>query len=210
MIGNYAEGFGGEKPQQRWEKTIGSQIRPAREESKEQEETQEQEYNNNNNNNNNNSNNSNDEEGEGEYFQAARKILGRRGATPSPTPSPAQGAPGGRLAHSSPAGRPGGMGGSMVVRRERPPSQRPGVAVGGYSVDEEVEKLVSICERLCGGKTGEFTFKDIFYDEESEGQFESLMGTLKAAKKRGIISYEAPVLFQGANDDDRIVFHGGK
>lgn len=104
----------------------------------------------------------------------------------------------------------------MIVRRERTGGGRgsPGkggpvrVTLPGYNVDEEVERLVSICKRLSGGETGEFTFGEIFYDKESEGQFESLMGTLKAAKKRGIISYDAAVLFQGVNDDDIISFHG--
>jgi hypothetical protein len=40
----------------------------------------------------------------------------------------------------------------------------------------------------------------VFKDEILEQQLESLVGTLKAAKKRGIISFEGQMLLQGAHD----------
>ena len=79
-----------------------------------------------------------------------------------------------------------------------------------YNVDEEVHRLIKISERLCGGPTGSYTFKQIFYDKEAEGAFESLAGTLKAAKRRGVISYDSPILLQGAHDAVVITFHGAK
>lgn len=97
----------------------------------------------------------------------------------------------------------GAGGGSVRIRREHRAE-----ATSGYNVDEEVARLVAICERLCDGPSGELTFKEIFYDEECEGQFESLIGTMKAAKKRGIIAFDPPLLLQGVHDEERIVFHG--
>ena len=187
----------------------GSQIRPPREESPEESADDVEEDGGCGNAGNNNNNGSN-EEGEAEYFETARKILNRSKGSATSSPSPTS-----PRTSTPPSGRTGGMGGSMIVRRERGgPSQAEAKGAthvpGGYDVDDEVGKLVSICQRLCGGKgKGEFTFKDIFYDEEAESTFESLMGTLKAAKRRGIISYEPPLLLQGAHDDERIVFHGG-
>jgi len=72
-----------------------------------------------------------------------------------------------------------------------------------YSVDEEIEKLIPICRRLCN-QQGTFTFGQIFYDDEAAGTFESLVGTLKAAKKRGIVAFKAEVLLQGAHNAEVI------
>lgn len=79
---------------------------------------------------------------------------------------------------------------------------------GDYSVDEEVSKLCDIAERLIGGPRGIFKFKDIFYDHEAESAFESLVGTLLAARKRKILVFEGPMLLQGVHDDLDIVFTG--
>jgi hypothetical protein len=40
----------------------------------------------------------------------------------------------------------------------------------------------------------------IFKDEVLEQQLESLVGTMKAAKKRGLIAFEGQMLLQGAHD----------
>jgi len=53
-----------------------------------------------------------------------------------------------------------------------------------YSVSEEIEKLIKFCEDLSGGVGGTFTFKQIFYAPGSGGAFESLVGTMIAAKKQ--------------------------
>lgn len=92
-------------------------------------------------------------------------------------------------------------------------SPRGGASAGGggpsdYSVDEEVSKLCDIAERLVGGPRGLFKFKDIFYDEEAESAFESLVGTLLAARKRKILVFDSPMLLQGVHDDLDIVFTG--
>ena len=42
--------------------------------------------------------------------------------------------------------------------------------------------------------------RQIFKDEVLEQQLESLVGTMKAAKKRGLIAFEGQILLQGAHD----------
>eukprot|EP00005_Dracoamoeba_jomungandri_P000862 CAMPEP_0174252942 /NCGR_PEP_ID=MMETSP0439-20130205/2320_1 /TAXON_ID=0 /ORGANISM="Stereomyxa ramosa, Strain Chinc5" /LENGTH=80 /DNA_ID=CAMNT_0015333669 /DNA_START=13 /DNA_END=251 /DNA_ORIENTATION=+ len=72
-----------------------------------------------------------------------------------------------------------------------------------YSVDEELQKLYAIVENEMGvSDGGTFTFKQIF--EAEKGRFESLVGTIIAAKKKGIFTYNSPMgnlLLQGAHDD---------
>lgn len=82
-----------------------------------------------------------------------------------------------------------------------------------YSVDEEVDKLCKFCEDLSGGVGGTFTFKQLFDAPGCGGAFESLVGTMIAAKKRGIISYTSPLgnlLLQGAHDNVVITYNGKK
>lgn len=45
------------------------------------------------------------------------------------------------------------------------------------------------------------TFGEIFRDETIEQQLESLVGSLKAAKKRGILSFKGDLLLQGVHDN---------
>ncbi|KAL6047677.1 SAM domain (Sterile alpha motif) domain containing protein [Balamuthia mandrillaris] len=82
-----------------------------------------------------------------------------------------------------------------------------------YSVDEEIQKLIGFCEKLSGGVGGTFTFKDLFYAPGCGGAFESLVGTLIAAKKKGIVTYDSPMgktglLLQGAHDNVVITYNG--
>jgi hypothetical protein len=53
-----------------------------------------------------------------------------------------------------------------------------------------------------GGYT--VTFITLFKDEKLGDTLESLAGTLKAAKKRGIISYKSELLLQGMSDNEVI------
>ncbi|ELR21291.1 uncharacterized protein ACA1_181920, partial [Acanthamoeba castellanii str. Neff] len=58
-----------------------------------------------------------------------------------------------------------------------------------YSVSEEIEKLIKFCEDLSGGVGGTFTFKQIFYAKGCGGAFESLVGTMIAAKKQVLLPH---------------------
>jgi hypothetical protein len=44
----------------------------------------------------------------------------------------------------------------------------------------------------------------IFKDETLEQQLESLVGTMKAARKRGVIDFEGQMLLQGAHDNVKV------
>ena len=84
----------------------------------------------------------------------------------------------------------------------------------GYNVDEEIDLLVGHIKRLGRQESDNFqvTFKvrphntgcrcynhlhkELFDDEQVANSLESLAGTLKAAKKRKIISYGPELLLQ--------------
>ncbi len=53
--------------------------------------------------------------------------------------------------------------------------------------------------RLLAGQL-ECPFATLFDDDECQQTLESLMGTLKAAKKRGIITFEGQLLLKGSHD----------
>jgi hypothetical protein len=67
--------------------------------------------------------------------------------------------------------------------------------------------LVEGIKRLSAEKDGEIstTFGKIFKDEVLEQQLESLVGSLKAAKKRGILTFEGQMLLQGGERSRRPV-----
>ena len=43
-------------------------------------------------------------------------------------------------------------------------------------------------------------FGELFDDEQTQQHYEGLAATLKAAKKRGIVTYKSPILLKGAHD----------
>jgi len=72
-----------------------------------------------------------------------------------------------------------------------------------FNVEEEISLLVGHIERLGSPEdsTVQIKFKTLFDDDDVGNTMESLAGTLKAAKKRKIISYGPELLLQGASDD---------
>jgi len=44
-------------------------------------------------------------------------------------------------------------------------------------------------------------FGELFDDEETQNYYEALVGTLKAAKKRGVIEYKGQMLLKGISDN---------
>eukprot|EP00445_Apocalathium_hangoei_P034987 CAMPEP_0203964624 /NCGR_PEP_ID=MMETSP0359-20131031/94330_1 /ASSEMBLY_ACC=CAM_ASM_000338 /TAXON_ID=268821 /ORGANISM="Scrippsiella Hangoei, Strain SHTV-5" /LENGTH=92 /DNA_ID=CAMNT_0050901147 /DNA_START=63 /DNA_END=341 /DNA_ORIENTATION=- len=76
-------------------------------------------------------------------------------------------------------------------------------AEANESVERGIELLVEGLNRLGakdadGAKT--VTFGVVFKDEILEQQLETLVGSLKAAKKRGILDFKGQMLLQGAHD----------
>ncbi|KAG5183245.1 costars domain-containing protein, partial [Tribonema minus] len=70
-------------------------------------------------------------------------------------------------------------------------------------IEREVEHLRKVITRLgtpqADGKIG-VTYGVLFDDEEGQDYFEALMGTLKAAKKRGVVDFQGQMLLKGAHD----------
>ncbi|PRP87980.1 hypothetical protein PROFUN_02717 [Planoprotostelium fungivorum] len=72
------------------------------------------------------------------------------------------------------------------------------------TVTHEISLLVTAMKRMADPQpdgTYKTTFIKIFKDEVLEQQLESLVGTMKAAKKRGIIDFQGQMLLQGAHDN---------
>ena len=73
------------------------------------------------------------------------------------------------------------------------------------AVDHEVELLVNWIQEH-GTTEGDKTY--VLYGklfDETQDIFEALMGTLKAAKKKGAVTYAAPILLKGTHDKVEIV-----
>ncbi|CAM6031014.1 unnamed protein product [Sphagnum compactum] len=76
------------------------------------------------------------------------------------------------------------------------------------NVDEEIGRLKEEITRLglpqSDGSVS-VKFGTLFNDERCANLFEALVGTLRAAKKRKIVKFDAEMLFQGMHDNVDIV-----
>jgi len=75
------------------------------------------------------------------------------------------------------------------------------------NVSHEVELLVEEMKRL--GKVNSegkhvVTFGTLFNDDKCANLFEALVGTLRAAKRKKIVSYDGELLLQGVHDNVEI------
>lgn len=79
--------------------------------------------------------------------------------------------------------------------------------MSGYDVEHDISLLVEHMNRL-GSPTGtgevQVVFKTLFDDDQVANSLESLCGTLKAAKKKKIVTYEPELLLQGVSDNVEI------
>lgn len=66
-------------------------------------------------------------------------------------------------------------------------------------MNEEVEQLVVDIRRIGGGE--EVKFGALFDDDAVANYYEALVGTLKSAKKRGIIDFKGQMLLKGVHDN---------
>ncbi|EGG13863.1 hypothetical protein DFA_11624 [Cavenderia fasciculata] len=75
-------------------------------------------------------------------------------------------------------------------------------------VDHEVKLLVDAINRLgTKGANGKVSVKYgvLFNDDEVANTFEALVGTLKAAKKRKILTYDGEILLQRVHDNVDVI-----
>ncbi|CAM9756719.1 costars family protein ABRACL isoform X2 [Petromyzon marinus] len=76
------------------------------------------------------------------------------------------------------------------------------------NVDHEVSLLLEEIRRLgAPGQDGlvRVKFGTLFADDRCANLFEALVGTLRAAKRRKLVTYDGEVLLQGAHDHVDIV-----
>jgi hypothetical protein len=65
-------------------------------------------------------------------------------------------------------------------------------------VDEECIRLIADIQRI--GGSPEVKFGALFDDDDVAQYYEALVGTLKAAKKRGYINFKGQMLLKGPHD----------
>ncbi|KAF6112520.1 ABRA C-terminal like [Phyllostomus discolor] len=86
--------------------------------------------------------------------------------------------------------------------------KRKGGGETAMNVDHEVNLLVEEIHRL-GSKNADgklsVKFGVLFRDDRCANLFEALVGTLKAAKRRKIVTYAGELLLQGVHDDVDII-----
>ncbi|QDZ24649.1 protein costars [Chloropicon primus] len=76
------------------------------------------------------------------------------------------------------------------------------------TVDREVLEIQRDIKRIgTQNDDGNFTVKFgvLFEDEKVEQYYEAIVGTLKAAKKRGFIDFKGQMLLKGAHDDVDVI-----
>jgi len=83
------------------------------------------------------------------------------------------------------------------------PSQKLSRAVS-ERVNNEINRLVSDITRIAPEGEPWCKFGPLFDDPEVEQYYEALVGTLKSAKKRGIIKFQGQMLLKGMHDNVKI------
>ncbi|TKY59447.1 Costars family protein [Spatholobus suberectus] len=76
------------------------------------------------------------------------------------------------------------------------------------NVEEEVQRLSQEIKRLGTVQADgsyKVTFGTLFNDDQCANIFEALVGTLRAAKKRKVLTYDGELLLQGVHDNVEII-----
>ena len=68
-------------------------------------------------------------------------------------------------------------------------------------IDDEIQQLLVDIRRIGEPGEPEVKFGDLFDDDEAQQYYEALVGTLKSAKKRGIIDFKGQMLLKGMHDN---------
>jgi Costars len=68
-------------------------------------------------------------------------------------------------------------------------------------LEEEIKQLLLDIKRIGIPGTPSVTFGELFDDDDVQQYYEALVGTLKCAKKRGLIEYKGMLLLKGVSDD---------
>ncbi|KAL3804568.1 hypothetical protein ACHAWO_005463 [Cyclotella atomus] len=68
-------------------------------------------------------------------------------------------------------------------------------------LNNEINQLIKDIWRVGDPEKPSVPFGELFDDEDVQQHYEGLAATLKAAKKRGIVTYKSPILLKGAHDN---------
>lgn len=71
-------------------------------------------------------------------------------------------------------------------------------------IERECQQLLIDIRRIEPEMDPVCSFGDLFSDEDVQQYYEALVGTLKAAKRKGMINFEAEILFKGMHDHIQI------
>lgn len=82
------------------------------------------------------------------------------------------------------------------------PSQTLSLGVASQ-VQDEVQKLLLDIRRVGSGGS-QVKFGDLFDDEVVQNTYEALVGTLKSAKRQGLIQFKGQMLLKGFHDNVEI------
>ncbi|EGR33478.1 hypothetical protein IMG5_051560 [Ichthyophthirius multifiliis] len=77
-------------------------------------------------------------------------------------------------------------------------------------INDEIEELKKDIQRLGKKNTlGKFSvpFGQLFDDEKAQQYYEALVGTLKAAKKQGVVDFQGQILLKGQHDKIEIILN---
>ncbi len=190
--GNYSEGFGKQKHSAKWltrdeNNSTASNTEQQQEQEEQEQEQEEQVF---------EGRRRSGQQKRGEEMKKGSAVQEGSSSSSSSSPRPWR-----EATTATALAKPSGAAGRSTLRARAEPnnnSSRANNNAGGlYNVDEEIEKLCDVVERISANNDGgdddddghqlssTFKFKHIFYDEEALNTFESLVGTLLAAKKRG-------------------------
>jgi Costars len=68
-------------------------------------------------------------------------------------------------------------------------------------LEEELSQLIIDIRRLGENGAPSVKFGELFDDDDVQQYYEALVGTLKSAKKRGLIDYKGALLLKGVSDN---------
>ena len=67
-------------------------------------------------------------------------------------------------------------------------------------IDEEIKQLLKDVQRIGDPEEPSVEFGVLFDNDEVANYYEALVGTLKAAKKKGLVTYDGQFLMKGVHD----------
>ena len=68
-------------------------------------------------------------------------------------------------------------------------------------LEQEIDRLMIDIRRIGDNGSPKVKFGELFDDDDVQQYYEALVGTLKCAKKRGLIDYEGMLLLKGVSDN---------